>query len=50
MDTDPVDPDLDVDGWRKPAFVPIELETHASWLREMGGRTGNRAVPNKFKA
>jgi hypothetical protein len=41
MDTDLISLDLDVDGWHKPAFVPVELETHASWLREMGSRTGN---------
>jgi hypothetical protein len=49
MDTDSADPDLDYDGWRKPALVPVELELHALWLREMGSRSGARSLPEEYK-
>jgi hypothetical protein len=49
LDTDSTDPDLDYDGWRKPALVPVELELHALWLREMGSRSGARSLPEEYK-
>jgi hypothetical protein len=36
-------------GWRKPALVLVELELHASWLREMGSRSGARSLPEEYK-